>query len=152
MFPTQNQSGNRSQRAMSCFVSRGNSRRLATGSNRRSPQFRSKTAHSAKVLPRLNQSLSTPITDRSLSSGKMFKRYVEGIEGFLNCPIALFTGISSFARAARPSFATAAPRRAIRPASIRFPLNSRFASTAGVGDGKIYQVRTGPMYRAGTLS
>ncbi|KAJ6781080.1 hypothetical protein PWT90_03061 [Aphanocladium album] len=88
----------------------------------RTALFRSKTAHSAKVLPRFNQSLSTPITDRSLSSGKMFK-----------------SGISSFARAARPSFAAAAPR-AIRPASIRFPLNSRFASTAGVGDGKIYQV------------
>lgn len=29
-----------------------------------------------QILPRFNQSLSTPITDRSLSSGKMFKRYV----------------------------------------------------------------------------
>ncbi|KAK4082028.1 hypothetical protein PCL_04846 [Purpureocillium lilacinum] len=76
-----------------------------------------------QILPCLNQPLSTPISDRSLSSGKMFK-----------------SGISSFARAARPSFAAAATRRAIKPASLRFPLNSRFASTASVGDGKIHQV------------
>ncbi|KAG7285078.1 atp2, beta subunit of the F1 sector of mitochondrial F1F0 ATP synthase [Staphylotrichum longicolle] len=48
------------------------------------------------------------------------------------------SGISAFARA-RPSFA-AATRRAVRPASLRAPAFSRFASTAGVGDGKIYQV------------
>ncbi|KAK4043609.1 alpha-glucan branching enzyme [Parachaetomium inaequale] len=50
-------------------------------------------------------------------------------------------GISAFARTARPSFA-AATRRAVRPASLnlRAPALSRFASTAGVGDGKIYQV------------
>ncbi|KAK3946285.1 glycoside hydrolase superfamily [Diplogelasinospora grovesii] len=42
----------------------------------------------------------------------------------------------------RPSFAAAATRRAVRPASLnlRSPILSRFASTAGVGDGKIYQV------------
>ncbi|KAL0940656.1 ATP synthase beta mitochondrial precursor [Colletotrichum truncatum] len=50
------------------------------------------------------------------------------------------SGISSFARAARPSFAANATRRAIRPATFRLPATSRFASTAGVGDGKIYQV------------
>ncbi|KAK8087178.1 H+-transporting ATP synthase beta chain [Apiospora phragmitis] len=50
------------------------------------------------------------------------------------------SGISSFARAARPTF-TAGARRVARPASLRFPITSRFASTAsGVGDGKIYQV------------
>ncbi|KAK4190278.1 alpha-glucan branching enzyme [Podospora australis] len=48
-------------------------------------------------------------------------------------------GISAFARAARPSFA-AAPRRAVRPINLRTPALSRFASSAGVGDGKIYQV------------
>ena len=47
-------------------------------------------------------------------------------------------GIPAFARAC-PSFA-AATRRAVRPASLRAPAFSRFASTAGVGDGKIYQV------------
>ncbi|KAK6226351.1 ATP synthase subunit beta [Colletotrichum tabaci] len=50
------------------------------------------------------------------------------------------SGISSFARAARPSFAATASRRAIRPSTFRLPASSRFASTAGVGDGKIYQV------------
>lgn len=51
------------------------------------------------------------------------------------------SGISAFARTARPSFA-AATRRAVRPASLNFraPVFGRFASTAGVGDGKIYQV------------
>jgi F-type H+-transporting ATPase subunit beta len=49
------------------------------------------------------------------------------------------SGISSFARAARPSFAAAAPRRALRPASLRFPI-SRFASTSTAGIGKIHQV------------
>ncbi|KAJ4307054.1 atp2, beta subunit of the F1 sector of mitochondrial F1F0 ATP synthase [Collariella sp. IMI 366227] len=49
------------------------------------------------------------------------------------------SGISAFARTARPSFA-AATRRAVRPASLRVPALSRFASSAGVGDGKIYQV------------
>ncbi|KAH7311750.1 ATP synthase beta chain [Stachybotrys elegans] len=49
------------------------------------------------------------------------------------------SGISSYARAARP-FAACAPRRAIRPASIRFPISSRFASTSSVGGGKIHQV------------
>ncbi|KAK0741683.1 alpha-glucan branching enzyme [Apiosordaria backusii] len=51
------------------------------------------------------------------------------------------SGISAFARTARPSFA-AATRRAVRPAPLNFraPALSRFASTAGVGDGKIYQV------------
>ncbi|KAK8094703.1 ATP synthase subunit beta [Apiospora hydei] len=50
------------------------------------------------------------------------------------------SGISSFARAARPTF-TAGARRVARPASLRFPITSRFASTSsGVGDGKIYQV------------
>ncbi|EAQ83851.1 ATP synthase beta chain, mitochondrial precursor [Chaetomium globosum CBS 148.51] len=51
------------------------------------------------------------------------------------------SGISAFARTARPSFA-ATTRRAVRPASLNFraPALSRFASTAGVGDGKIYQV------------
>ncbi|KAK3487028.1 alpha-glucan branching enzyme [Neurospora crassa] len=50
-------------------------------------------------------------------------------------------GISAFARTARPSFA-AASRRAVRPAALnlRAPALSRFASSAGVGDGKIYQV------------
>ncbi|ROT34971.1 ATP synthase beta chain [Sodiomyces alkalinus F11] len=50
------------------------------------------------------------------------------------------SGISSCARAARPSFAAAATRRTIKPASLRFPAATRWASTAGVGDGKIYQV------------
>ncbi|KAK0651374.1 ATP synthase beta chain [Cercophora newfieldiana] len=52
------------------------------------------------------------------------------------------SGISAFARASRPSFAATATRRAIRPSSLnlRAPALSRFASTAGVGDGKIYQV------------
>merc|ERR1712137_678525 len=67
-----------------------------------------------------NQPLSTPISDRSLSSGKMFK-----------------SGISSFARAARPAVL---PRRALRPASFRLPISSRWASTASVGSGKIHQV------------
>lgn len=51
------------------------------------------------------------------------------------------SGISAFVRTARPSFA-ATTRRAVRPASLNFraPALSRFASTAGVGDGKIYQV------------
>ncbi|KAK4214018.1 glycoside hydrolase superfamily [Rhypophila decipiens] len=51
------------------------------------------------------------------------------------------SGISAFARAARPSFATTT-RRAVRPANLNFraPALSRYASTAGVGDGKIYQV------------
>ncbi|KAL7904021.1 ATP synthase F1 [Trichoderma velutinum] len=48
--------------------------------------------------------------------------------------------ISSFARAGRPSFAVKATRRPIKPASLQFPLSSRFASTAGVGSGKIHQV------------
>jgi hypothetical protein len=77
---------------------------------------------SAKVLPQLQTTSLHSITDRSLSSGKMFK-----------------SGISSIARAARPSFRAAAPLRAVKPTTYR-PLNSRFASTAGVGDGKIYQV------------
>ncbi|KAL2755818.1 hypothetical protein ACRALDRAFT_1064187 [Sodiomyces alcalophilus JCM 7366] len=50
------------------------------------------------------------------------------------------SGISSFARAARPSFAATASRRTIKPSSLRFPTAKRWASTAGVGDGKIYQV------------
>ncbi|KAK4133025.1 glycoside hydrolase family 13 protein [Trichocladium antarcticum] len=51
------------------------------------------------------------------------------------------SGISAFARTARPSFA-ATSLRAARPASLnlRAPALSRYASTAGVGDGKIYQV------------
>ncbi|XXG97248.1 high-affinity iron permease [Hypoxylon texense] len=50
------------------------------------------------------------------------------------------SGLSSFARASRPTFA-ASTRRAIRPtASARFPITSRYASTSSVGDGKIYQV------------
>ncbi|KAK3997102.1 alpha-glucan branching enzyme [Cladorrhinum sp. PSN332] len=50
------------------------------------------------------------------------------------------SGISAFARTARPSFA-AVPRRVAHPAlNLRAPALSRFASTAGVGDGKIYQV------------
>lgn len=48
------------------------------------------------------------------------------------------SGISSFARAARPSFA-AAPR-VIRPASLRVPITNRWASTTSVGAGKIHQV------------
>ncbi|KAK1779396.1 hypothetical protein QBC45DRAFT_477772 [Copromyces sp. CBS 386.78] len=53
----------------------------------------------------------------------------------------LSDGISAFARTARPSVA-AASRRAVRPAALnlRAPALSRFASSAGVGDGKIYQV------------
>ncbi|RSM14131.1 ATP synthase subunit beta, mitochondrial [Fusarium ambrosium] len=47
------------------------------------------------------------------------------------------SGISSFARAARPAVL---PRRALRPASLRLPISSRWASTAGVGAGKIHQV------------
>ncbi|UKZ71592.1 uncharacterized protein TrAtP1_012547 [Trichoderma atroviride] len=47
------------------------------------------------------------------------------------------SGISSLARAARPSFAA---RRALRPASLRFPSAIRLASTQSVGDGKIHQV------------
>ncbi|EEY17295.1 ATP synthase subunit beta [Verticillium alfalfae VaMs.102] len=50
------------------------------------------------------------------------------------------SGISSFARAARPSFAATASPRVIRPSTLRFPVASRFASTSSVGDGKIYQV------------
>ncbi|KAL3602594.1 atp2, beta subunit of the F1 sector of mitochondrial F1F0 ATP synthase [Fusarium poae] len=73
----------------------------------------------SSVLLSFNQPLSTPISDRSLSSGKMFK-----------------SGISSFARAARPAVL---PRRALRPSALRVPLNSRWAST-GVGAGKIHQV------------
>ncbi|PHH50626.1 1,4-alpha-glucan-branching enzyme [Ceratocystis fimbriata CBS 114723] len=46
------------------------------------------------------------------------------------------SGISSFARAARPAFA-AAPRRAVR---TPFPALNRLASTASVGHGKIHQV------------
>ncbi|KAK0634782.1 alpha-glucan branching enzyme [Bombardia bombarda] len=49
------------------------------------------------------------------------------------------SGISAFARAARPSFAATATR-AVRPATLRVPALSRWASSAGVGDGKIYQV------------
>ncbi|ROW12908.1 hypothetical protein VPNG_04749 [Cytospora leucostoma] len=50
------------------------------------------------------------------------------------------SGIRNFARA-RPSFvAASATRRAAQPSPLRFPISSRFASTAGVGDGKIYQV------------
>ncbi|CRK32414.1 hypothetical protein BN1708_016103 [Verticillium longisporum] len=72
---------------------------------------------------KFNHHLSTPIRNRSPSSGKMFK-----------------SGISSFARAARPSFAATASPRVIRPSILRFPVASRFASTSSVGDGKIYQV------------
>lgn len=61
--------------------------------------------------------------DISLSTRKMFKN-----------------SISSLARAGRPSFAVKATRRPIKPASLQFPLSSRFASTAGVGSGKIHQV------------
>ena len=51
------------------------------------------------------------------------------------------SGISAFARTARPSFA-AATRRAVRPTTLNLRASalSRFASTAGVGDGKVYQV------------
>ncbi|KAL1836779.1 hypothetical protein VTJ49DRAFT_4650 [Mycothermus thermophilus] len=51
------------------------------------------------------------------------------------------SGISAFARTARPSFA-AATRRAVRPTSLNLRASalSRFASTSSVGDGKIYQV------------
>ncbi|KAK4100989.1 ATP synthase F1, beta subunit [Parathielavia hyrcaniae] len=49
------------------------------------------------------------------------------------------SGISAFARTARPAFAAATPR-ALRPAALRVPAFSRFASTAGVGAGKIHQV------------
>lgn len=48
------------------------------------------------------------------------------------------SGISSFARAARPAFRATAPRT-VKPAAFR-PLNSRWASTTGAGDGKIHQV------------
>ncbi|GAB0139812.1 atp2, beta subunit of the F1 sector of mitochondrial F1F0 ATP synthase [Epichloe bromicola] len=65
----------------------------------------------------------------------MFKRSISSIE--LTCS---GSGISSFARAARPTFSAAASRRAIKPAALRFPLNSRFASSTSVGDGKIHQV------------
>ncbi|KAF4342439.1 ATP synthase subunit beta mitochondrial [Fusarium beomiforme] len=47
------------------------------------------------------------------------------------------SGISSFARAARPAVL---PRRALRPSSLRVPISSRWASTASVGTGKIHQV------------
>ncbi|KAF4980077.1 hypothetical protein FZEAL_3858, partial [Fusarium zealandicum] len=48
------------------------------------------------------------------------------------------SGISSFARAARPAVL---PRRALRPSAFRVPVSSRWASTAaGVGNGKIHQV------------
>ncbi|KAF5990099.1 ATP synthase subunit beta, mitochondrial [Fusarium bulbicola] len=47
------------------------------------------------------------------------------------------SGISSFARAARPAVL---PRRALRPSSLRLPISSRWASTASVGSGKIHQV------------
>ncbi|KAM5382804.1 hypothetical protein ACJZ2D_002195 [Fusarium nematophilum] len=47
------------------------------------------------------------------------------------------SGISSFARAARPAVL---PRRALRPASFRLPISSRWASTTSVGTGKIHQV------------
>ncbi|KAG7407727.1 ATP synthase subunit beta [Fusarium oxysporum f. sp. rapae] len=47
------------------------------------------------------------------------------------------SGISSFARAARPAVL---PRRALRPSSLRLPISSRWASTASVGTGKIHQV------------
>ncbi|KAG6004836.1 atp2, beta subunit of the F1 sector of mitochondrial F1F0 ATP synthase [Claviceps maximensis] len=50
------------------------------------------------------------------------------------------SGISSFARAARPTFSAAASRRAIKPAALRLPLNSRLASTSSAGVGKIHQV------------
>ncbi|TWU75612.1 atp2, beta subunit of the F1 sector of mitochondrial F1F0 ATP synthase [Metarhizium rileyi] len=50
------------------------------------------------------------------------------------------SGISSFARAARPTFSAAASRRAIKPTALRFPLNSRFASSTSVGVGKVHQV------------
>ncbi|KAG5926989.1 atp2, beta subunit of the F1 sector of mitochondrial F1F0 ATP synthase [Claviceps africana] len=50
------------------------------------------------------------------------------------------SGISSFARAARPTFSATASRRAIKPAALRLPLNSRLASTSSVGVGKIHQV------------
>ncbi|KAF4120960.1 F-type H+-transporting ATPase subunit beta [Geosmithia morbida] len=48
------------------------------------------------------------------------------------------SGISSFARAARPAFQAAAPR-AVKPAPFR-ALNTRWASTTAAGDGKIHQV------------
>ncbi|KAF5689450.1 ATP synthase subunit mitochondrial, partial [Fusarium globosum] len=47
------------------------------------------------------------------------------------------SGISSFARAARPAVL---PRRALRPSALRLPISSRWASTASVGTGKIHQV------------
>lgn len=62
---------------------------------------------------------------------------IELIKIFLPRP----SGLSSFARAARPAFA-APTRRVLKPATsaFRFPLSSRLASTSSVGDGKIYQV------------
>ncbi|KAL6794810.1 P-loop containing nucleoside triphosphate hydrolase protein [Trichoderma sp. SZMC 28013] len=72
-----------------------------------------------KTSPGLNQLICISIADCSLSSAKMFK-----------------SGVSSLARAARPSIAA---RRAIRPAFPRSPL-VRLASTQSVGDGKIHQV------------
>ncbi|KAF5027049.1 hypothetical protein F66182_857 [Fusarium sp. NRRL 66182] len=47
------------------------------------------------------------------------------------------SGISSFARAARPAVL---PRRALRSSALRQPISSRWASTASVGTGKIHQV------------
>ncbi|RFN46144.1 atp synthase subunit beta, mitochondrial, partial [Fusarium flagelliforme] len=47
------------------------------------------------------------------------------------------SGISSFARAARPAVL---PRRALRPSALRLPISSRWASTTSVGAGKIHQV------------
>ncbi|KZZ94886.1 ATP synthase beta chain precursor [Moelleriella libera RCEF 2490] len=76
-----------------------------------------------QILDRSNHYFSTLVSDRSLSSEKMFK-----------------SGIASFARASRPTFSAAASRRAIKPAALRLPLNSRLASSASVGVGKIHQV------------
>ncbi|RFU80868.1 atp synthase beta chain, mitochondrial precursor [Trichoderma arundinaceum] len=63
------------------------------------------------------------------------KRVINTVGGFV-FSIGI-SGISSLARAARPSIAA---RRAIRPAALRSPLNIRLASTQSVGDGKIHQV------------
>ncbi|KAK8929926.1 ATP synthase subunit beta, mitochondrial [Metarhizium anisopliae] len=51
-----------------------------------------------------------------------------------------------FKRASRPTFSAAASRRALKPAALRFPLNSRFASSASVGVGKIHQPMEGHCY------
>ena len=54
--------------------------------------------------------------------------------------ILLGRGITSFARATYLSLTPAARGSAITHSSPRFLLNSRLASTASVGDGKIHQV------------